>query len=175
MGDKPAQVVTGEVIEVEQTYLRERPVGLPILAGLLAAAGIAKAAVVLVSTVLRRGATAGAARRSFKELRRGPEIPVTPLLVRDAAGTIVELEILGYVSPNTFISRDRINATLLPQKAPDLPPRAARIENLTSGRTLAPHPPTLLGHLGPGLLLQAILGAVLGGLLVACLLGAFRR
>jgi len=175
MGDKPAQVIAGEIVEVEQTYLRERPVGLPILAGLLAAAGIAKAVVVLISTVLRRGATAGAARRSFKELRKGPEIPVTPLLVRDTAGTIVELEILGYVSPNTLIAHDRINATVLPQKAADLPPRVARIENLTSGRTVAPHPPTLLGHLGPALVLQAILGAVLGVLLVACLLGAFRR
>jgi hypothetical protein len=175
MGGKPAQVIVGEIVEVEETYLRERPVGLPILAGLLTAAGIARAGVLLVSTVLRRGAAAGAARRSFKELRKGPEIPVTPLLVRDTAGFVVELEVLGYVSPNTFIAHDRIAATVLPQKAADLPPRAARIENLTSGRTFAPHPPTLLGHLGPALLLQAIVGAILGVLLVACLLGAFRR
>jgi hypothetical protein len=51
---------------------------------------------------------------------------------------------------------------------------AGSIENLTTGRVLRPRRATLMTHLGLGLLLQAVIGALLIGAIVAWWLGAFR-
>ena len=173
MDRRPKQIVAGEIVEIEETYTREAPVGLTILAPVLAAAGLAKAAGAVVAAALRRNGDGGG-RRTFKQLRKGPEIPVTPVWVRDEAGTRTEVEVHGYVSSQALLVRDRVAATVTRQRRRDLPPRAERIENLTSGRTLVPHPPTTFTHLGPALLLQALVGVVLAVLLLACVLGVFR-
>ena len=172
--DNPQQIVAGEIVEIEETYTREAPVGVPVLAGVLTAAGLARIAGLVLLLALRRGVGKGAGRRSFKQLRKGPDVPITPVWLRAVDGTVVEVEVHGYVTGQALLVRDRVSAQVAPQKRPDLPPRAHHIDNHTSGRTVAPHPPTTLSHLGTGLLLQAVLGVVLAVMLVACVLGALR-
>jgi tellurite resistance protein TehA-like permease len=42
----------------------------------------------------------------------------------------------------------------------DLPMRAYRIDNLTIGRPVTPRRPTVWTHMGPGLVIQAMIGIV---------------
>jgi len=60
-----------------------------------------------------------------------------------------------------------VQLTLRRQGDPDLPPKIERIVNLTTGQLLTPRTATLWSHLGPPLLLQAVLGALLVTALVA--------
>jgi hypothetical protein len=170
-----ATVIDGEIIEVEETYTRESPVSLLVLTGLLIAAGVAQVGHLVLATILRVGGGSGAGRRSFKQLRKGPEILVTPVWVRahdDRSGLPVEVEVLGYVTPNSLLRRDRLRATLRQQRRPDLPPQATRIENLTTGRILVPRPISHRAHLGLALLIQAGIGLVLAAVLAVCFVGA---
>jgi len=173
MDKSQQQTVAGEIVEIDETYTRDAPVGVPVLAGILTAAGLARAAGLVLLLALRRAGGIGG-RRTFKQLRKGPEVPVTSVWVREPDGAVVEVEVHGYVCDQALLVSDRVSAQVEPQKRAGLPPRARRIDNHTSGRTVAPYPPTRLTHLGTGLLLQAVLGAVLAVLLVACVLGAFR-
>ena len=174
MDKSQQQTVAGEIVEIDETYTRDAPVGVPVLAGILTAAGLARAAGLVLLLALRRAGGTGGGRRTFKQLRKGPEVPVTSVWVREPDGAVVEVEVHGYVCDQALLVSDRVSAQVEPQKRAGLPPRARRIDNHTSGRTVAPYPPTRLTHLGTGLLLQAVLGAVLAVLLVACVLGAFR-
>src|SRR5438105_2462496 len=87
--DRPRRsVVTGVVVDVEDGYPREVPVALPLLLALLAIAGVARLALMLLATVTRSAGSRGG-RRSFKQLRKGPEFLVTPVWIRDFTGTAV--------------------------------------------------------------------------------------
>ncbi len=161
--------VVGVVVAVEPEYPREVGIGWPILLPILLGAGVARLLGLLFATVLRNGKSTGGARRTLKELRRGPEFLVTEFIVREADGTIVELEAHGHLPTSALIPRDRVRTEVRRQHRRDLPPRAHRLHNHTSGRVHRPHTPTMWSHLGMPLLLQAILGLAIILLVVAAL------
>lgn len=165
--DQPP-VIHGLVAKIESGYGREVKVPPPLLA-LIVAPGVPVRA---AASVLRSATGgAGSAGRSWRSLRKGPEFLVTPVLVRDAEQRLVPLEIHGHFSASGLVQGDRIRVEVRWPADPSLPPRALRIENLTTGRTLTPRGANLWSHLGPGVLLQGLLGLALIGTLAGCLLG----
>jgi hypothetical protein len=150
--------VTGVVVAVEPEYPREVGIGWPILLPILLGAGVVRLLGLLLATVLRKGKTSGGGRRSLKELRRGPEFLVTEFFVREADGTLVELEVHGHLATSALLPRDHIRAQVRRQRRRDLPLRAHRVNNFTSGRVHRPPSQTIWMHLGPPLLLQAFVG-----------------
>jgi hypothetical protein len=148
------------VVTVEPSYPRDVGIGWHILLPILAAAGAARMLGLLVQAFLRDGKSSGGGRRSLKELRRGPEFLVTEFTVRRDDGTLVELEIHGHLSKQALLPRDHVRARVRRQRRHDLPLRAYRVENYTSGRSHRLYTPTMWSHLGPPLLLQALVGLV---------------
>ncbi|OLB82506.1 MAG: hypothetical protein AUI14_00505 [Actinobacteria bacterium 13_2_20CM_2_71_6] len=165
------RVIMGQVVEVDEPYAREVAVPPLVLFPLVIAAVAVELVGLLISTVFRTGLPT--ARRPLKALRKGPEYMVTPIWVRDADDTLVEVEVHGYLNRSALIRRDRIRTVTRRQKG-DLPLLAGPIENLTTSRTLRPRRATLWTHLGLGLVLQGILGALLIGAVAALSLGALR-
>jgi len=161
--DRP-EIAYGRVAKIESSYPREVAVPPPVLAGVLLAASVVRALGSLLAALLR--APRGGAAPGWKALRKGPEFLVTPVLVRDPDHRLVPVEIHGHMSGSALVVGDRIRARLRWSRDADLPPRAVDIENLTTGRMLRPRGATLWTHLGLGLLLQALLGVVLIGLIV---------
>ncbi|MFD6696377.1 hypothetical protein [Micromonospora aurantiaca (nom. illeg.)] len=159
------RVVTGRLVRLMEGYAREVRVGQPALVAVLTAAGVVGLLLKVVRALLSSG---GGARRSFKELKKGPEFLVTPVRVRDAAGRLVEVELHGHLPQSALHPGDHVQLTLRAQRDEDLPPRIERIVNLTTGQLLTPRTATLWSHLGPALLLQAMLGAVLLFGVAAC-------
>jgi hypothetical protein len=166
------RIVLGKVLEVEESYGRQLPVPPIVLFPLLLAAVVPELLGLVIGAVLRTGPP-GTARRPVKSLRKGPEFMVTPVHVRDAGGSVIELEVHGYLGRSALIRTDRIRTEARRQRG-DLPLLAGQIENLTTGRTLRPRRATLWTHLGTPLVLQGVLGVVLLGLTLACLLGVLR-
>lgn len=164
----PGPILTGRVVRLLEGYSREIKVGQPVLVAVLAAAGMARLTVLLITAVLRAGTGGGGVRRRWKQLRKGPEFLVTPMRIRDAEGRLCEMEIHGHLPQSALEPADHIQVTVRHQKDADLPPRVERIVNITTGQLLTPRTPTLWSHLGPALLLQAGLGLVLLGGLAAC-------
>jgi hypothetical protein len=162
-------IVTGHVVQLLGGYSREVKVGQPALVAVFAAATVARLIVAAILSVLRAG-SGGGGRRSFKELKKGPEFLVTPLRLRDRYGTLCELEIHGHLPQTALEPADHIQVTVRRQKDPDLAPRVERIVNLTTGQLLTPHPPTMWSHLGPALLLQATTGLAVLSTITACTL-----
>lgn len=160
-------IVTGRVVKLADGYTREVRIGQPVLVAVLAAAGVIRVLGLLATSVLRAGTGSGN-RRKWKELRKGPEYLVRPLRVRVADGTVYELELHGHISQSAVHPADHVQITVRHQKDPDLAPRVEQIVNITTGRLIRPRMPTLWSHLGPPLLLQAVLGLVLVGVLGAC-------
>jgi hypothetical protein len=152
----------GQITEVEESYARE--VGVPplILFPVVITALVVDLVGLLLSTILR--VAMPSARRPLKALRKGPEYMVTPIWVRDADDSLVEVEVHGHLNRSALIRTDRIRTVARQQKG-DLPLLAGPIENLTTSRMLRPRRATLLTHLGVGLLLQATIGALLISLL----------
>jgi hypothetical protein len=165
------RVVLGQIVRVDEAYGRELPVPPIVLFPVLLAALLPELLGLLIGTLLGRGAL-GTARRPLKSLRKGPEYMVTPIRVRDADDSLVEIEVHGYLNRTALIRRDRIRTVTRQQKR-DLPLLAGPIENLTTSRTLRPRRATLRTHLGLGLILQGVLGALLLGTVAATWLGAF--
>jgi hypothetical protein len=163
------EIIYGRVASIEPAYPREVRVPPPVLAVVLVAAAVVRAAGRLLGSLL--GARPGGAAPGWKALRKGPEFLVTPVLVRDADNQLVPVEIHGHMSTSALVLRDRVRAQVRWSRDAGLPPRAVRIENLTTGRMLRPRGATLWSHLGVGLLVQALLGAILMGLCLLCLLG----
>ncbi|WFF04964.1 hypothetical protein O7622_18050 [Micromonospora sp. WMMD1076] len=159
------RVVTGRLVRLMEGYAREVRVGQPALVAVLTAAGVVGLLLKVVRALLSSG---GGARRSFKELKKGPEFLVTPVRVRDATGRLVEVEMHGHLPQSALHPGDHVQLTLRAQRDEDLPPRIERIVNLTTGQLLTPRTATLWSHLGPALLLQAMLGAVLLVGVAAC-------
>ncbi|MEV4754907.1 hypothetical protein AB0J86_07315 [Micromonospora sp. NPDC049559] len=164
---RPGPIVTGRVVRLMEGYSRELKVGQPVLFAVLSAAGVARLLSVLVLALLRSG-TSGGGRRKLKELRKGPEFLVTPLRIRDTSGVLCEMEIHGHLPQSALEPADHVQVTVRPQRDSDLAPRVERIVNITTGQLLTPRPPTVWSHLGPPLLLQALLGLVLLGVVAAC-------
>ncbi|HYU84752.1 MAG TPA: hypothetical protein VEK80_08080 [Kribbellaceae bacterium] len=165
----PSEIV-GRVIEVDEPYARQQGIGWLVLGPLIILAGVARSIGLLIAAITRSGTTAGGGGRSLKELKRGPELLVTPFLVRPPDGAPVELEVHGHMVSGALVPGDMIVAQIRPQRRRDLPPQAYRIDNYTSQRAHAPHPPTLWTHLGPALLLQAAIGVLIAALLVSAFL-----
>lgn len=159
------RVVLGQIVRVDEAYGRELSVPPLVLFPLLIAALVPEMLGLLIGTLLGKGAL-GTARRPLKSLRKGPEFQVTPLWIRDADDTEVEVEVHGHVSRSALMRTDRIR-TVAHQPKGDMPLVAGEIENLTTGRLLRPRRATLVTHLGPALIGQAILGALLVAGIVA--------
>ncbi|MEU8073016.1 hypothetical protein [Micromonospora sp. NPDC048169] len=160
------RVVTGRLVRLLEGYAREVRVGQPVLVAVLTAAGVVGLLLKVVRALLSSGG--GGARRSFKDLKKGPEFLVTPVRVRDTTGRLVEVELHGHLPQSALHPGDHVQLTLRGQRDEDLPPRIERIVNLTTGQLLTPRTATLWSHLGPALLLQATLGAVLLFGVAAC-------
>jgi hypothetical protein len=144
-------VITGRFAGYQAAYTREVRVGQPLLIVVFVAAGIAQ----MIGSLLRMRAT----RRSFKELKKGPEFLVTPVRVRDDLGQTYEVEMHGHLPQSAMHRGDLIQLRTAPQKDPRLPVRLVQVVNLTTMQPLTPRIPTMWSHLGPALLLQAIVGA----------------
>ncbi|PZM89967.1 MAG: hypothetical protein DIU79_14740 [Actinobacteria bacterium] len=154
-------VITGHVVRLQPGYPRELKIRQPILVVILFAASLGR-----LLGALRTAGT-GDNRRRWRELRKGPEFLVTPLHVRDTRGVLCEVEIHGHVPQSALDPGDYIQVTVRPQKDVALPPRVERIVNITTHQVLTPRIPTLWSHLGPPMLLQAIIGLLIIGALVA--------
>jgi hypothetical protein len=163
------EIVYGRVANIQPAYPREVRVPPPVLAVVLLTASVVRVAGRLLGALLGSGSRAAAP--GWKALRKGPEFLVTPVLVRDAADQLVPVEIHGHMTGSALVEHDRVRARLHWHRDASLPPRAVRIENLTTGRMLRPRGATLWSHLGVGLILQALLGTALLGLTLLCLVG----
>jgi hypothetical protein len=166
-------LINGTVEVLEPGYPREVRVGQPLLAAVLAAAGFARFALWFAWSLLPGGTTPGSVLRDWKSLRKGPEFLVTPLRLRDTRGVLAEVEIHGYISPSALQRGDLVRGRIRQQRDRELPPRVERIANLTTGQVLHPSPPTFWSHLGPALLLQAVLGGVLLAATLICAIKVF--
>jgi hypothetical protein len=153
-------IISGRFVRYGDSYTREVKVGQPILVAVLVAAGLTQAIAALILSMLRAGTGARSARRRFKDLKKGPEFLVTPVRLRDELGQTYEVEMHGHLAQSALQRGDLVQVTTRPQKDPDLPVKMLHVVNLTTLQPLTPHIPTMWSHLGPGLLLQAILGLV---------------
>lgn len=143
-------VITGRFAGYQASYTREVKVGRPLLVLIFLAAGVAQ----LIGSVLRMRPT----RRSFKELKKGPEFLVTPVRVRDDLGQVYEVEMHGHLPQSAMHRGDLVQFATRPQKDPALPVKLVQVVNLTTMQPLTPRIPTRWSHLGPAMLLQAVLG-----------------
>jgi hypothetical protein len=154
-------VITGRFLGFGTPYTREVKVGQPVLLAVLIAAGFAAAFL----AALRSGGRG--ARRRFKDLKKGPEYLVTPVRLRDDLGQTYEVEMHGHLPQSALHRRDLIQVTTAPQKDPTLPVKLLRVVNLTTLQPFTPRIPTLWSHLGPGLLIQAVLGLTVAAVVAA--------
>jgi len=172
-GAKPERIprrhmLYGRITRVDEEYGRDVRVSPHMVAGVLGATAITRAISRLIATLVR--APSAAPARGWKDLRNGPQFPVTQIWLTDADGVVAPVEIHGHLSSGALARRDQVRVAVRRQRDPYRPPRAVAIENLTTGRMLRPRGATLWSHFGPALILQSLLGLVLLGLLVAALL-----
>jgi len=158
-------VITGRFLGFRDSYTRQLRIGQPILVAVLAAASVTYALASLIPAVLRHGALG--ARYKFKELKKGPEFLVTPMRLRDDLGQTYEVEMHGQLPQSALHRGDLIQLRTAPQKDPRLPVRLLSVLNLTTMQPLNPRIPTLWSHLGPGLLIQAVLGLTVAAAVAA--------
>jgi hypothetical protein len=158
-------VITGRFVRFDASYTRQVKIGQPILLAVLVAASIAYAIFAVALAVLRSGARG--ARRKFKDLKKGPEYLVTPVRLRDDLGQVYEVEMHGQLPQSALHPGDLVQITTAPQKDPALAVRLVRLVNLTTMQPLTPRIPTLWSHLGPGLLIQAVLGLTVAAVVAA--------
>jgi hypothetical protein len=158
-------VITGRFVRFDASYTRQVKIGQPILLAVLVAASIAYAIFAVALAVLRSGGRG--ARRKFKDLKKGPEYLVTPVRLRDDLGQTYEVEMHGQLPQSALHSGDLVQLTTAPQKDPALAVRLVRLVNLTTMQPLTPRIPTLWSHLGPGLLIQAVLGLTVAAVVAA--------
>ena len=152
-------VITGRFAGYQTSYTREVKVGQPLLILVYLAASVGR----MVGGLLRmRGP-----HRSFKDLKKGPEFLVTPVRLRDDLGPGSEVEMHGHLPQSALYRGDLVQLTTQQQKDPKLPVKLTRLVNLTTMQPLTPRIPTRWSHLGPALMLQAFLGALVLGAIVA--------
>ena len=145
--------ITGRFLGFRTSYTRAVRIGQPLVLAVFVAASLAR----ILTMMLRFG---GGARRKFKDLKKGPEFLVTPVRLRDDLGQTYEVEMHGHLPQSALHRGDLIQLTTRPQADPTLPVKLLRVLNLTTMQPLTPRIPTLWSHLGPGLLIQAVLGLV---------------
>jgi hypothetical protein len=150
-------VITGRFLGFRASYTREVKVGQPLLIAVFVTATIAQLLGTLLLALLRSGGT-GAARRKFKELKKGPEYLVTPVRLRDDLGQTYEVEMHGQLPQSALHRGDLVQVRTVLQKDPDLPAKLVQVLNLETLQPYTPRIPTMWSHLGPGLLIQAVLG-----------------
>ncbi|MFD6568013.1 hypothetical protein [Micromonospora profundi] len=160
------RIITGRLVRLLEGYTREVRIGQPVLVAVLTAAAFARLPALLLRALFSFGG--GGTRRHWKQLKKGPEYLVTPVRLRNAAGQLCEVELHGHLPQSALHPADHVQLTLRPQRDPDLPPRIERIVNLTTGQLLTPRTATLWSHLGPPLLLQALVGVLLLAGVTAC-------
>jgi hypothetical protein len=149
-------VITGRFIGFRASYTREVKVDQPLLVAIYLTASIAHAVGALLLALLRSGGRG--TRRSFKDLKKGPEYLVTEVRLRDELGQIYEVEMHGQLPQSALHRDDLVQMHTRAQKDPDLPVKLHHLVNLTTLQPLTPRIPTMWSHLGPGLLIQAGLG-----------------
>ena len=149
-------VVTGRFLGYRASYTREVRVGQPLLIAVFVTASIAQALGALLLALVRSGG--GGTRRRFKDLKKGPEYLVTPVRLRDDLGQTYEVEMHGQLPQSALHRGDLVQVRTVAQKDPDLPVKLHQILNLETLQPYTPRIPTLWSHLGPGLLIQAVLG-----------------
>lgn len=155
-------VITGRFAGYQTSYTREVKVGQPLLILVYLTAAVGR----MVGGLLRmRGPS-----RAFKDLKKGPEFLVTPVRLRDELGQTYEVEMHGQLPQSALYRGDLVQFTTEPQKDPTLPVRLIRLVNLTTMQPLTPRVPTRWSHLGPALLLQAGLGVIVLGAVVAAMI-----
>ncbi|MBM2619970.1 hypothetical protein JIG36_31100 [Actinoplanes sp. LDG1-06] len=154
-------VITGRFAGFQTSYTREVRIGQPLVMAVFLAAGVIQ----LIGAMLRMKP----GRRSFKELKKGPEFLVTPVRVRDDLGQTYEVEMHGQLPQSALHRGDLVQLTTAPQKDPHLAVRLVRLVNLTTMQPLTPRIPTMWSHMGPALLLQAVLGFAVVAAVVAVL------
>jgi hypothetical protein len=152
-------VITGRFAGYQTSYTREVRVGRPVLIMVFITASIAQ----MIASVLRMKPS----RRSFKQLKKGPEFLVTPMRVRDDLGQVYEVEMHGHLPQSALHRGDLVQLRTRPQRDTVLPVRLEQVINLTTMQPLTPRIPTMWSHLGPALLLQAILGVLVASALFA--------
>lgn len=153
--------VTGRFLGFRTSYTREVRIGQPLVILVFVTASLGR----IVGAVLRFGG--GGARRKFKDLKKGPEFLVTPVRVRDDQGQIYEVELHGHLAVSALHRGDLVQITTKEQADKALPVKLLRMVNLTTMQPLTPRIPTMWSHLGPALLIQAVLGLVLAVAIIA--------
>ncbi|GGQ63748.1 hypothetical protein [Couchioplanes azureus] len=159
-------VITGRFLGFQASYTREVKVGKPLVITVFLTASVARALGSPLVAALRGGGR-GAARRTFKDLKKGPEYLVTPVRLRDDLGQTYEVEMHGQLPQSALHRGDLVQVRTVAQKDPDLPARLQQVLNLETLQPYTPRIPTLWSHLGPGLLLQAALGLIATAVLAA--------
>jgi hypothetical protein len=154
-------VITGRFLGFQPSYTREVKVGRPLALAVFACATVAQ---LLLALVRLSGA---GARRSWKDLKKGPEFLVTPVRLRDDLGQLYEVEMHGHLPVSALHRGDVVQVTTGAQADPALPVKLLRMVNLTTLQPLAPRIPTMWSHLGPALLLQAFLGLTVAAAVTA--------
>jgi hypothetical protein len=160
-------VITGRFAGFQTSYTREVKIGQPVLLVVFVAAGIAHAVVAVLVALLRSGSGAGGARRKLKDLKKGPEFLVTPFRVRDDLGQVYEVEMHGHLPQSALHRGDLVQLRTVPQKDPKMPVRLQQVINLTTLQPFTPRIPTMWSHLGPALLIQAVVGVAVALLIAA--------
>jgi len=151
-------VITGRFAGYQTSYTREVKVGQPLLILVYLTAAVGR----LIGGLLRMAGPS----RGLKDLKKGPEFLVTPVRVRDELGQVYEVEMHGHLPQSALHRGDLVQLTTRPQKDPRLPVKLMQVLNLTTMQPLTPRIPTRWSHLGPALLLQAVLGAAVIAALV---------
>jgi hypothetical protein len=152
-------VITGRFAGYQSSYTREVKVGQPLLILVYLTAAVGR----MVGGLLRmRGPS-----RTFKDLKKGPEYLVTPVRLRDDLGQVYEVEMHGHLPQSALHRGDLVQLTTQPQKDPALPVKLTQVVNLTTMQPLTPRIPTRWSHLGPAVLLQAFLGVIVLGAVLA--------
>ncbi|MFI5495656.1 hypothetical protein [Actinoplanes sp. NPDC051859] len=159
-------VITGRFVGFLPSYTREVKVGQPLALAVFLTASVAQALGALLLTLVRQGGRGGS-RRSFKDLKKGPEFLVTPVRLRDELGQTYEVELHGQLPQSALHRGDLVQARTVAQKDPELPVRLHQLINLETLQPYTPRIPTLWSHLGPGLLIQATLGLTVTGAVAA--------
>ncbi|HEY2669336.1 MAG TPA: hypothetical protein VGJ07_03050 [Rugosimonospora sp.] len=163
----------GWIVRIDEAYGRDVRVSPHLVVGVVGATAVARTASRLLATLVRAPANPGPTRK-WKDLRKGPEFQVTQVWLTDADGMIVPVEMHGHVSQGALVCRDRVRVAVRRQRDPYAPPRAVVIENLSTGRTLKPRGATVWTHLGPALILQAMVGIAVLAVVLAGVIGAHR-
>jgi hypothetical protein len=146
-------VITGRFAGYQTAYTREVKIARPLLILIFVAARVVQ----LLGALIRMGGTP----RKFKDLKKAPEFLVTPVRLRDDLGQTYEVEMHGHLPQSALHRGDLVQLTTCPQKDPALPVKLIQVVNLTTMQPLTPRVPTFWSHLGPALLLQAVLGLII--------------